>query len=180
MLKTERIVPRCSNPIRFMLFHRASLITSCWPLLSTERCKLVMQTDRPHQSVSCTSWWCVWADVCNVAVLWRSPEISRTSGKRQLIWTDQTGGDIIYLFPRNISNTRLFSTCFPSQISPRIQRGIVLIYHFFNLEAKYPWVHRRYYTVWASRWIVQMNHSKALTHSGAKHMTAFISESLND
>ncbi len=76
------------------------------------------------------------------------------------------------------TSPRLFSTCFPSQISPRIQRGIMLIYHFFNLEAKYPLVHRRYCTVWASHWIVQMNHSKALTHSGAKHMTAFISESL--
>ncbi len=80
----ESIVHHCSNTICFMPFHHVSLITSCWQLWSTEWYKLVMQTDRPHQSVSCTSWWCVWADVCNVAVLRRSPEISRTSGKRQL------------------------------------------------------------------------------------------------
>lgn len=143
-----------------MPFHCVSLITSCWQVLSTEWYKSVMRADMPHQNVSCTRWWCVWADVCNIAVLWRSPEISRTSGKT-IIWTDKTGGDFIFLFRRNISHTRLFPFVF-------FLKFCMLIDHSFNFEAKYQCKMTVCVgcIVRASHWIIQLNHSKGLIHSG--------------
>jgi len=98
------IVHRCSNQICFMLFHHVSLITLCWQLLSTERYKPWCRQTGLF-SVFCACRWCVRADVCNVL-----PEISRTSGKKQLYELMKRWGVLSFysLVIGNISNSKIF------------------------------------------------------------------------